>query len=36
MDNKSATLELGTKPVDKLLVQYAFPAIIANDSCLAL
>ena len=29
MDNKSATLELGTKPVGKLLVQYAFPAIIA-------
>ena len=29
MDNKNATLELGTKPVGKLLVQYAFPAIIA-------
>ncbi|BBA30438.1 MATE family efflux transporter [Prevotella melaninogenica] len=29
MDNRSATLELGTKPVGKLLVQYAFPAIIA-------
>ena len=29
MDNKSATLELGTKPVGKLLAQYAFPAIIA-------
>lgn len=29
MDKKSATLELGTKPVGKLLVQYAFPAIIA-------
>ncbi len=29
MDNKKATLELGTKPVGKLLVQYAFPAIIA-------
>ena len=29
MDNKSATLELGTKPVAKLLAQYAFPAIIA-------
>ena len=29
MDNKQATLELGTKPVGKLLVQYATPAIIA-------
>ena len=29
MDNKKATLELGTKPVGKLLVQYATPAIIA-------
>ena len=29
MDNKKATLELGTKPVGKLLVQYALPAIIA-------
>lgn len=29
MDNRSATLELGTKPVGKLLAQYAFPAIIA-------
>ena len=29
MDNKNATLELGTKPVGNLLVQYAFPAIIA-------
>lgn len=29
MDNKKATLELGTKPVGKLLVQYAMPAIIA-------
>ena len=29
MDKKSATLELGTKPVGKLLAQYAFPAIIA-------
>ena len=28
-DNKKATLELGTKPVGKLLVQYATPAIIA-------
>ena len=29
MDKKSATLELGTKPVGRLLAQYAFPAIIA-------
>ena len=29
MDNKQATLELGTKPVGKLLLQYALPAIIA-------
>ena len=29
MDKKSATLELGTKPIGKLLAQYAFPAIIA-------
>lgn len=29
MDNKAATLELGTKPVGKLLMQYALPAIIA-------
>lgn len=29
MDNKKATLELGTKPVGKLLWQYALPAIIA-------
>lgn len=28
-DNKKATLELGTKPVGKLLLQYALPAIIA-------
>lgn len=28
-DNKKATLELGTKPVGKLLWQYALPAIIA-------
>lgn len=28
-DNRQATLELGTKPVGKLLVQYATPAIIA-------
>ncbi|KGI59955.1 MULTISPECIES: MATE family efflux transporter [unclassified Prevotella] len=29
MDNKAATLELGTQPVGKLLWQYALPAIIA-------
>lgn len=29
MDNRNATLELGSKPVGKLLVQYALPAIIA-------
>jgi len=29
MDNKQATLELGSKPVGKLLAQYALPAIIA-------
>lgn len=29
MDKNKATLELGTKPVGKLLVQYALPAIIA-------
>lgn len=29
MDNKKATLELGTKPVGRLLVQYATPAIVA-------
>lgn len=28
-DNKQATLELGTKPVGRLLLQYALPAIIA-------
>ena len=28
-DNKKATLELGTKPVGRLLFQYALPAIIA-------
>ena len=28
-NNKKATLELGTKPVKKLLLQYAMPAIIA-------
>ena len=29
MDNRQATLELGSKPVGKLLVQYALPAIVA-------
>ena len=29
MDNKKATLELGTEPVGKLLARYALPAIIA-------
>lgn len=29
MDNKKATLELGTKPVGRLLAQYAMPAIVA-------
>ena len=29
MDKNKATLELGTKPVGRLLVQYALPAIIA-------
>lgn len=29
MDNKSATIELGTRPVGLLLFQYALPAIIA-------
>lgn len=29
MDNNKATLELGTKPVGRLLIQYAMPAIIA-------
>ena len=29
MDNKQATLELGTKPVGQLLWQYALPAIVA-------
>lgn len=29
MDNNKATLELGTKPVGRLLMQYAMPAIIA-------
>ena len=29
MDNKKAALELGTKPVGQLLMQYALPAIVA-------
>lgn len=29
MDNKQATLELGTKPIGKLLTQYSLPAIVA-------
>ena len=29
MDNKQTTLELGSKPVGQLLVQYALPAIVA-------
>ena len=29
MDNKQATVELGTKPVGRLLIQYALPAIVA-------
>ena len=29
MENKKATLALGTEPVGKLLMQYAIPAIIA-------
>ena len=29
MDNKQATLELGQKPVGRLLWQYALPAIVA-------
>ncbi len=32
MDNKKATLELGTKPVGALLWQYALPAIIAMSA----
>ena len=31
-DNKKATLELGTKPVGRLLWQYALPAIIAMSA----
>ena len=29
VDNKKATLQLGTEPVGKLLRQYALPAIVA-------
>ena len=29
MDNKQAALELGQKPVGRLLWQYALPAIVA-------
>lgn len=29
MDNKQATLELGTKPMGRLLMQYSLPAIVA-------
>ena len=29
MDNRQTTLELGTKPVGQLLMQYALPAIVA-------
>ena len=32
MDNKQATLELGTKPVGQLLMQYAMPAIVAMSA----
>lgn len=32
MDNKKATLELGTKPVGRLLWQYALPAIVAMSA----
>ncbi len=32
MDNKKAALELGTKPVGQLLVQYALPAIVAMSA----
>ncbi len=32
MDNKQAALELGTKPVGQLLVQYALPAIVAMSA----
>jgi len=32
MENRQATLELGTKPVGQLLVQYALPAIVAMSA----
>lgn len=32
MDNKQATLELGSKPVGQLLMQYALPAIVAMSA----
>ncbi len=32
MDNKQATLELGSKPVGRLLMQYALPAIVAMSA----
>ena len=32
MDNKQAALELGTKPVGRLLAQYAMPAIVAMSA----
>ncbi len=32
MENKQAALELGTKPVGQLLVQYALPAIVAMSA----
>ena len=32
MDNKEATLKLGTEPVGKLLLQYAMPAIVAMSA----
>jgi len=32
IDNKKATLELGTRPIGKLLLQYSLPAIIAMSA----
>jgi len=32
MDNKQAALELGTKPIGQLLMQYALPAIVAMSA----
>ena len=32
MDNKQATLDLGSKPVGRLLMQYALPAIVAMSA----